>query len=210
MIARLRGMLAERHADHVVVDCAGVGYLVSVSLATLAELGPAGSEATLRIHTHVTDGAIQLFGFAGEDERRAFELLTSVQGVGPRIAIAVLSGLEVAELARAIGRGDVAALTRVRGVGRKTAERLTLELRDKLAVLGASQAAGEGRTVSGGAGQIGTAARPALLDEVRAALCNLGYKPAEAERAVAHLDGQAAGASVAGLLRQALRAVQGA
>ncbi len=135
MIASLRGTLLEKNPDTVVIEAAGVGYAVTVTAAAQRALPAPGAEARLFIHTHaVQDGALQLYGFADHEERRVFETLLTVQGVGPKVAIAILSGLPMGDLVRAIRAADLATLTRIRGVGRKTAERLAVELRDKIGV----------------------------------------------------------------------------
>src|SRR5262245_28643798 len=134
MIAYLRGTLIDQTTEAVVLDVGGVGYLVHLTAPGLRALPALGSEARLYVYTHATqDGPLQLFGFVDADERRLFETLLAVQGVGPKVAVAILSGLPVAELVRAVASGDVARLTQVRGIGRKTAERLVLELRDRIA-----------------------------------------------------------------------------
>ena len=185
MIAFLRGELLENDGEAVVVDVAGVGYQVLVSAATAARAaGRRGGETRLYVHTHfVKDEPLRLYGFADAGERALFQTLISVQGVGPRVALAILAGIEAGELVRAIATGDVGRLTQVKGVGRKTAERLALELREKIL------------TVAGGEGR-GAAAAPAApasaprgpLGEVYGALVQLGYKPGEIEPLLEALD----------------------
>ncbi|HEY3353347.1 MAG TPA: Holliday junction branch migration protein RuvA [Polyangia bacterium] len=198
MIASLRGVVLERLADRVVVEAGGVGYEVFVAGPTLAALPPDGSEVRLAIHTHaVKDGGLQLFGFGGGRERAAFELLIEVQGVGPKVALQVLSGMPVGELCAVIGRGDVARLCAVRGIGRKTAERLVMELKDKVQPL-----AGEA------AGAAGAPAPPALggvVERAAQALQALGYKPGLAERAARAAAAALPDASLEALVREALR-----
>ena len=133
VIARLSGKLAEKAADHAIVDVGGVGYLVHLSAASLAALPPPGGAVALRTYTHVRQDALELYGFATEDEESVFRALIDVKGVGPRAAQNILSGIEARELARAIAEGDVARLTKVPGIGKKTAERLVVELKEKLA-----------------------------------------------------------------------------
>ena len=200
MIARLSGTLLDKAADTVIVDVSGVGYLVHLSLQSMARLPPEGARVELRTHTHVREDALQLYGFAGEDEERLFHLLIGVSGVGPRLALNVLSGMAAAELAEAIMRGEIARLTRIPGVGKKTAERLVLELKDKLKTAGIAlrPAAAAAIQLSGGGALI-------------SALVNLGYKPAAAERtadAVRRTLGVTA--PVEDQLREALRLIAGA
>ena len=150
MIARLAGKVAEKGADHVVLDVGGVGYLVHLSAVTLSSLPPQGGERALRTFTNVRQDAIELFGFATEDEEAVFRALIDVKGVGPRAAQNILSGIDARELAQAVAGGDVARLTKVPGIGKKTAERLVVELKEKLALLAraagpAKGAAGRGR-----------------------------------------------------------------
>jgi holliday junction DNA helicase RuvA len=138
VIARLAGKLAEKGADHAVVDVGGVGYLVHLSAVTLALLPPQGGVVSLRTFMNVRQDAIDLFGFATEDEEGVFRALIDVKGVGPRAAQNILSGIDARELAQAVAAGDVARLTKVPGIGKKTAERLLLELKGKLGALGAA------------------------------------------------------------------------
>jgi Holliday junction DNA helicase RuvA len=182
VIASLRGILIEKAAESIVIEAAGVGYAVSLTAAAMRSLPPLGSEARLFIYTHaVQDSPWHLYGFADGDERQVFETLLSVQGVGPRVAVALLSGLSVPELVRAITGGDLARLTQVRGVGRKIAERLSLELREKIGAV-----AREGGSL---------VAPPSIstlptgkLGEVHGALLTLGYKPPEFEAVLPTLD----------------------
>jgi Holliday junction DNA helicase RuvA len=172
VIARIAGRLLEKHPSRAIVDVNGVGYDVQIPLSTFYNLGEPGSDVALRVHTHVREDALALFGFATPLELQLFERLIGVNGVGPKLALAVLSGMEPPELVAAIRAQDVARLTRIPGIGKKTAERISLELRDKLpastALAGAaSPAAGDG-----------------LRDDVISALLNLGYQPAAAEKAV--------------------------
>lgn len=172
MIALLAGRVVEKGPSRVIVDVGGVGYEVLVPLSTYYVLGDAGAAVTLRVHTYVREDAIALYGFATSLEQVLFERLIAISGIGPKLALAVLSGIEPAELIRAIRNQDVARLTRIPGIGRKTAERVGLELKDRLpAVAGAGEPA---------------AAAP--QDQRRAdlvsALLNLGYQPAVAEKAI--------------------------
>ena len=172
MIARLSGTVLEKHPNRVVVDVAGVGYDVQVPLSTFYGLGDPGAAVTLRVHTHVREDAIALFGFASSLELDLFERLIAISGIGPKLALAVLSGIDPGELVRAIRTQDVARLTRIPGVGKKTAERIGLELKDRLpqAASGAAiEAADPGSS---------------LRDDLLSALANLGYQRAAAEKAV--------------------------
>jgi holliday junction DNA helicase RuvA len=197
MIARLRGQLIEKQPNRLVVDVQGVGYDVQVPLSTFYQAGDAGREVTLRIHTHVREDQIALYGFATRVEQQLFERLIAVSGIGPKVALSVLSGIEPADFVRAVEQGDAARLTSIPGVGRKTAERITLELRDRLpAIEPAAAAASAPSTPTSG-----------LRDDVISALVNLGYQRPAVEKAVdAAL--KTAGATAPAfeeLLRQALR-----
>ena len=171
MIAMLRGQLVERGDDTVVVDVAGVGYLVSMSRNSLEGLGAEGSEVALRIHTHVREDMIQLFGFLDEEEREAFESLIGLNGVGPKAAMGILSGIEPRELARAVCEEDLARLCLVPGIGKKKAERMVLELKEKL--LGLARPSDSGGDDGG-----------RVLKDLRSALSNFGFKTVEIERVV--------------------------
>jgi Holliday junction DNA helicase RuvA len=174
VIAHLRGRLFEKSPNRVVVDVNGVGYDVAVPLSTFYGLGDAGSDVTLRIHTHVREDALALYGFATTLEQDLFERLIGISGIGPKVALAVLSGIEPLELMRAIERGDIARLTSIPGVGKKTSERIVLELKDRLPrVQPAAVVAGAVEEPS------------ALRDDILSALVNLGYHRPLAEKAVA-------------------------
>jgi holliday junction DNA helicase RuvA len=175
VIAHLRGRLFEKHPNRVVIDVNGVGYDVSVPLSTFYGLGEAGAEVALRIHTHVREDALSLYGFATPLEQELFERLISVSGIGPKVALAVLSGIEPVELVRAITRADIARLTAIPGVGKKTAERISLELKDRLPHA-AVAAASAGAPPPSGA--------DLLRDDLVSALLNLGYHRPLAEHAV--------------------------
>ncbi len=200
MIAHLRGTLVEKGLERVVVDVGGVGYLVAVSMQTLAELPAVGSEVTLKTYLQVREDAHLLFGFASEAERRAFELCVSVSGIGPKLALAMLSALRPEALAEAVMGGDVAKLSRTPGIGRKTAERVVVELRDKFEKLGLKPAAG---TAPLAPRPTGTAAA------VASALVNLGYRAVEAERAAVEATKRGEGAPLEQLVKEALRALTG-
>ena len=175
MIAQLRGRILEKHPNRIVVDVGGVGYDVFVPLSTFYGLGDAGSDISLRIHTHVREDALALYGFRTILEQDLFERLISVSGIGPKVALGVLSGIEPLEFTRAIERSDVARLTAIPGVGRKTSERIVLELKDRLPRVQVEQAvAGEVEAAPGG-----------VRDDVLSALVNLGYHRPLAEKAVA-------------------------
>jgi len=197
VIARLTGVVEEKLDGAVVLDVNGVGYLVHLSAASLAQLPQRGERATLRIHTHVREDALDLFGFATEEEQEVFRSLVDVKGVGPRAAQNILSGIEAKELALAVAHGDVARLTRVPGVGKKTAERLVVELKEKLVAL--ARAAGPAKGKAGGG----------ILDQLAQALVGLGYKPAQAEEAAQALREEAEGRTLDELLREALKRMRG-
>ena len=198
MIASLRGALLESGPDSVVIEAGGVGYAVTITAAAQRGLPSLGATAFLLIHSHaVQDGPLQLFGFADAEERRMFETLLSVQGVGPKVALAILSSQPIGELVRAIGASDIATLTKIRGVGRKTAERISVELRDKIGL-------------GGGQGGPGGAVLPGVvpegrLGEVHGALTALGYKPSEFDAVLAKLD---VSHPVTDLIKQALAALR--
>jgi Holliday junction DNA helicase RuvA len=173
VIARITGRLLEKHPSRAIVDVSGVGYDVQIPLSTFYNLGEPGTDVALRVHTHVREDALALFGFATPLELQLFERLIGVNGVGPKLALAVLSGIEPPDLVRAVRAQDVSRLTKIPGIGKKTAERISLELRDKLP---ASLAAAETASPA--------AAGDALRDDVISALLNLGYQRAVAEKAV--------------------------
>lgn len=173
MIGLLRGRLLEKRPNQVILDVGGVGYLVAVPLSTFAALGELHAEVTLLIHTHVREDALQLFGFQDFAEKQMFLLLINVSGIGPKLAINILSGIAATELKRALREGDQSRLVAIPGVGRKLAERLIVELKDRIAALAPS--ATESARLEGGS-QI-------LLDAV-SALVNLGYKRPDAEKMV--------------------------
>jgi Holliday junction DNA helicase RuvA len=193
VIAHLKGRLAETGIDHAVIDVGGVGYLVGASSRTLAAIGPVGEAATLFTEMLVAEDFIRLVGFATPDERDWFRLLTGVQGVGARVALAILSALEPAEIQRAVAAQDKAMVARANGVGPKLAERIVRELKDKV-----------GGIAIGGAGV--TAPAGGLGADAVSALQNLGFRPAEASTAVrAAEDELGAGAGLDALVRLALR-----
>ena len=195
MISHLRGRLLSLTPELAVVDVHGVGYAVSLPLPTYYELQrlPAQAEVSLFVHTHVREDALALYGFWTERERALFERLITVSGVGPRLARAILSGLPPEELLRALAAGDVARLTRIPGVGKKTAERLVLELREKAAELAAVPATAT------------AAMREPDDEDLLVALVNHRYRRGDAERALAEVRRESAGAAVPELLRMALK-----
>ncbi len=201
MIASLHGKLIEKHPNQVIVETGGVGYDVTIPVSTFSSLGEAGSEVRLRVYTHVREDALQLFGFLTGDEKAVFERLISVSGIGPKLAITVLSGLPTPDLVAAIREGAVERLVRIPGVGKKTAERMVLELRDKLDM------------VSGTARAAAAAAAPAdalsaVERDVLSALLNLGCQRSAAEQAVRKAKAAGAGAEFEPLFRKALEMVR--
>jgi len=175
MIAFLRGRVVEKQPNKVIVDVQGVGYDVYVPLSTYYQIGDEAADVALRIYTHVREDALQLYGFVSELERQLFERLIGISGIGPKLAIAVLSGMEPHDLVTAVQRGDVARLTGIPGVGKKTAERIVLELKDRLAQMAAPAAAG------GPAASVGP---ERLRADLLSALQNLGYHRPQAEKAI--------------------------
>ena len=175
MISHLRGRLLEKHPNRVIIDVQGVGYEVHVPLSTFYGMAEPASEISLRIHTHVREDALLLYGFATRLELQLFERLISVSGIGPKLALAVLSGIEPNDLVTAVKSGDIARLTGIPGIGKKTAERIGLELKDKLASLVPAEVAATAAT--------GAGSNDALRTDVLSALMNLGYHRPLAERA---------------------------
>ncbi len=210
MIGRLRGALVERQDLKVVVDCGGVGYVATVSGHTALRLPELGEPVTLRVftHTHPQDGKIVLYGFGSAAERELFDLLITVKNVGPSSAMSILSaGAGPVDIAKLIAGEQTAALTRLKGVGKKTAEMLVVELHEKCTELLLTWGAGgDLATGPSGSGQAAKRARPPILDEVAGALTQLGYRAAEAEKAVAELE-VSDGATLESLLREALRSM---
>jgi len=170
MIAHLHGRLIAKHPNQAIVEAGGVGYDVTISVPTFSELPAAPAEVSLHIHTHVREDAIALFGFLRPEEKQLFERLISVSGIGPKLAITILSGMPTPDMVAAIRGNDVARLTRIPGIGKKTAERMVLELRDKLEHFGATPAAPPVSPIE---------------EDVISALMNLGYQRVTAERALA-------------------------
>ena len=192
MIASLRGRLQEKHPNRVVIDVNGVGYEVHVPLSSFYGMAEPGAEIALRIHTHVREDALTLFGFGSALELQLFERLIAVTGIGPRLALAVLSGIEPPELIRAVQQADIARLTAIPGVGKKTAERIALELKDRLAKLEPAL-------------QPGPPGAGSMRDDLLSALLNLGYHRPAAEKAIDAALGHAPAGVFEVVLRDALR-----
>lgn len=189
MIAHLRGKLLSKHPNQAVLEAGGVGYDVVISVPTFTELPEAGREVALHIHTHVREDALSLYGFLRADEKRLFERLIAVSGIGPKLAITILSGMPTGQMVAAIRGNDAALLTRIPGIGRKTAERMVLELRDKLEAFAATPSA--------------PAVTP-VEEDVLSALMNLGYARPTAERALAAAARNGKSSSFDALFRDAL------
>lgn len=198
MIAHLSGKLLEKNATHVIVDVAGVGYEVNIPLSTFYELGEEGDDVTLRIYTHVREDAIQLFGFNTPRERDLYLKVISVQGIGPKLGITVLSGIGVDELVKAVKGNDLARLTSIPGIGRKTAERLVIDLRDKIGELAADGGGAKTATASAVSGD-------ETFDDALSALINLGYQRNVAEKALNSAKADVTEPTVQKLLRRALQ-----
>ena len=194
MIAHLRGKLLAKHPNQAIVETGGVGYDVIISVPTFSDLPAVGSEVALHIHTHVREDALALYGFLRASEKLLFEKLITVSGIGPKLAITILSGMAADEMVGAIRGNDVAKLTRIPGIGRKTAERMVLELRDKLPEAGPATSAAM-PTVS------------ATEEDVLSALVNLGYQRAAAEKALTIAMKNGKGQSFDALFREALGAL---
>jgi Holliday junction DNA helicase RuvA len=193
MIAHLRGRLLAKHPNQAVVETAGVGYDVTITIPTFSDLPSLGSEVALHIHTHVREDQIALYGFLRPAEKQLFEKLITVSGIGPKLAITILSGMPADEMVAAIRGNDIARLTRIPGIGKKTAERMVLELRDKLPTAGAETLAPPTMT--------------AMEEDVLSALMNLGYQRPVAERALAQAAKNGKGESFEALFRNALAAL---
>ena len=194
MIAHLRGKLLAKHPNQVIVETAGVGYDVTITIPTFSDLPGVGSEVALHIHTHVREDLLALYGFLRPSEKTLFEKLITVSGIGPKLAVTILSGMAAEEMVSAIRGNDIARLTRIPGIGKKTAERMVLELRDKLPV------------------QTGTevAAAPAMSpveEDVLSALMNLGYQRATAEKALSLSIKNGKATTFEGMFREALGAL---
>ena len=190
MIAHLRGRLLDKSPNRAILEAAGVGYDITITIPTFSDLPKLGEEVSLHIHTHVREDALALFGFLRKEEKQLFERLIGVSGIGPKLAITILSGMSAELMVAAIRGNDLGMLTKIPGIGKKTAERMVLELRDKLEGFGAAAPA------------------PALVpveEDVLSALVNLGYQRNAAERAVTQAaNGGAAGKSFESLFKDAL------
>jgi holliday junction DNA helicase RuvA len=195
MIAHIRGRLLSKHPNQAIVDCGGVGYQLAITVPTFSGLSDEGSEVSLYVHTHVREDQIALFGFLKTDEKALFEKLIAVSGIGPKLAITILSGMAAPDMIAAIRGNDLTKLTKIPGVGKKTAERMVLELKDKLEQFSTTEA-----TV------IAPAVSP-LEEDILSALVNLGYPRAAAERALQSL-GPANGRGFEQLFRAAMAAIK--
>jgi len=201
VIAFLRGKLLEKHPNEVIVETGGVGYDVVIPVSTFSALPDSGAEVKLRIHTHVREDTLALFGFLTSDEKAIFERLISVSGIGPTLAIKVLSGMATSDLTAAIRNGHVEQLVRIPGVGKKTAERIVLELKDKLEGVGAMAA-------SGVLAAPAASALTAIEQDVMSALLNLGCNRAAAEAAVRKAKTPGAPAEFEPLFRKSLELIR--
>ena len=190
MIAHLRGKLLAKHPNQAIVDTNGVGYEVAISVPTFSDLPAVGSEVALHIHTHVREDLIALYGFLRPAEKGLFEKLITVSGIGPKLAITILSGMAADEMTGAIRGNDIAKLTRIPGIGKKTAERMVLELRDKLP--------------KNDTGASATSTISPLEEDVLSALVNLGYQRPVAEKALAAASKNGTKASFDAIFREAL------
>ena|SRR5689334_9999278 len=191
MIAHLRGKLLAKHPNQAIVETGGVGYDVTISVPTFSDLPGIGGEVTLHIHTHVREDLIALYGFLRTGEKRLFEKLITVSGIGPKLAITILSGMAADEMVNAIRSSDIARLTRIPGIGKKTAERMVLELRDKLPTEGVAESAV-------------TPSLSPVEEDVLSALMNLGYQRGAAERALASVERNGKATSFEATFRQTL------
>jgi Holliday junction DNA helicase RuvA len=202
MIAHLSGTLLAKHATSVVVEVGGVGYEVTIPVTTFYDLDEPGSPVRLRVYTHVREDALQLFGFRTERERELFRLLISVSGIGPKSAVAMLSGMSADEIVTAIRTNNYARLTSIPGVGRKTAERLVIELRDKMVALSSPALEQE---IATGAAAGAAQTEDALREDTLAALLQLGFPRPAAEKVITHAMSEGGELSVEVLLRRSLR-----
>ena len=197
MIALLTGKIAHKSPEYIILDVNGVGYRVQIPFSTYYELPEGGAEISLNIYTHVKEDAISLYGFRTADEKLFFQLLISVSGIGPKLGKDILSNIQVTDLAAAITRGDLARLSAVPGIGKKTAERLVLELKDKVAKLEFAGSVAGGESLAPAAG---------IEEDVASALINLGYKEAVVKKALAELR-ISPDDSMEQVLKQALKAL---
>lgn len=197
MFAHLRGTLLEKHPNQAIVDVGGVGYDLTIAVSTYSKLPDAGSEVRLRVYTHVREDALALYGFLTQDEKALFEKLISVSGIGPKLAITVLSGVTPADLVTSIRRGEVDRLIRVPGIGKKTAERLVVELKDKLPAIAGEEPPGPAQ-----------AALSPVEQDVLSALLNLGCARPAAENAVRKAKSAGVAPEFEPLFRRALELVR--
>ncbi len=203
MIARIQGKIVYKTANYTIIDAHGLGYRVFVPLTTFYELPDTGQEVVLNIHTHVKEDAIHLFGFYTPEERDLFQMMISVTGIGPKLAVNIMSGIAAGEFVRAVSSSDLARLVNIPGVGRKMAERLVLELKDKVKKLG------EARTEAAGE-QSEVADRGLVFDDALSALINLGYKEQMVKRILEKLDQESEeNPTLDNLLKNALKAIAG-
>jgi holliday junction DNA helicase RuvA len=199
MIAHISGNLLYRSPSHIIVDVQGVGYRIFISLTTFYEMPDVGQAVALHIHTHVKQDAIHLCGFLSPEERDIFQYMLTVNGIGPRLAINILSGISAGELLKSVAQGNVKRLTAIPGVGKKIAERLILELKDKMVKL-----------IDAEKGDIGAVSEfEGLQKDALSALINLGYKHQTAKEALDAICGQASEFSLDMLLKQALKLLAG-
>jgi len=197
MFALITGKLAHKSASEVIVDVGGIGYQVYIPLSTFYELPETGDHVSFHIHTHVKEDAIQLFGFRSHEEKSTFKLMIQVSGIGPKLAINVLSGISAPELARAVSGGDLARLVTIPGIGKKTAERMVLELKDKFSKLVKEEMAGPAMT---------QVPDDILMNDALSALENLGYKQPVAKKALEQVRGSLDGdLTIEELLKLALK-----
>jgi Holliday junction DNA helicase RuvA len=202
MIAHLSGTLLAKHATSVIVDVGGVGYEVTIPVTTFYDLGEPGTPVRLRIYTHVREDALQLFGFRTDRERELFTLLISVSGIGPKSAVAMLSGMNADEIVMAIRTNNYARLTSIPGLGRKTSERLVIELRDKMAALSTP---GLDEQIAAGADGSAQVSEDALREDALAALTQLGFPKPTVEKVVTNAINEGGELSVETILRRSLR-----
>jgi Holliday junction DNA helicase RuvA len=199
MIAHIQGRLHFKSPEHLIIDVDGLGYQIQVPLTTFYDLPEVGNTVALHIHTHVREDALQLYGFQSHEEKALFVQLMSIAGIGPRLAVNILSGITPAELAKTIHQGDLARLVSIPGVGRKTAERMMIEMRDKLPAVALGQEL---------AAPIRLAASDAIIEDALSALLNLGYKKGVAQQAIKqaqqHIQAEV---SLENLLKEALRSL---
>ncbi len=200
MIAHIKGQLMQKQPNSVIVDVGGVGYELIVPVSTFYDLGEIGAEVSLRVYTYVREEALQLYGFRTDREKKLFLLLTSVSGIGPKLAITILSGMSADELIPAIRTNDLPRLVAIPGVGKKTAERLVVELRDKLSPLSSAELEAQFQ-----AGSLAASAPDAQRDDIISALVNLGWPRPAAEKAVLTTIRETPDAKFEALLRQSMR-----